>query len=265
MNALRWIMAVFAFLFGSVFASFAGVVAYRVPKQQSIVTPGSYCPGCKKELSWYENIPVFAYLLQRGRCRSCKHPIGFFSFLLELFGGLFFLLAYLQFGTLHYLPEFLLMLAILFLFLVMAAIDYETHDIYNSTLILFAVLSAGMVACRVLRQGGDVWDHVLGLVLGFAFFGSVKIVAKLVLKREAMGSGDVYLIGIGGFLVGAIPLLFSIIIATVSGSVIELIRIKSGKTDAAQEIAFGPYLLLGIAAMALYGPQIMTLYWEVLL
>lgn len=265
METIKWILAIFSFLFGTAFASFAGVVAYRLPKKQSIVKPGSYCPACKKELAWYENLPVVAYLLQRGKCRSCNAPIGFFSFLLELFGGLFFLLTFLQFGTLQMLPEMMLMLALAFLFLVMAAIDYENHDIYDITLILFALLSIGLVLCRVFLRGGEIWTHLAGSAIGFGFFGSVRLIARWILKREAMGSGDVWLVGIGGFLLGGFELLFAIIIATVSGSIIELIRIKRGNAAAEEEIAFGPYLLLGIFLMALYGQIIMNFYREVVL
>ena len=147
----------------------------------------------------------------------------------------------------------------------MAAIDYESHNIYDITLILFALLSVGLVLCRIFLRGGEIWTHLAGAAIGFGFFGSVRLIAKWILKREAMGSGDVYLAGIGGFLLGGFEILLAIIVATVSGSIIELLRIKYGKSSSEAEIAFAPYLLLGFATIALYGNAIMYFYREVLL
>ena len=101
--------------------------------------------------------------------------------------------------------------------------------------------------------------------MGFGFFGAIKLVAKLVLKKEALGSGDIYLVGIGGFIVGVLPLLISIIIATLLGSIVEIIKIKTAKAEREAEIAFGPYLLLGLGLMSIFGEIFMKIYWEVLL
>ena len=111
----------------------------------------------------------------------------------------------------------------------------------------------------------NIWDYVGGAALGFGFFGAIKLIAKFVLKKDALGTGDIYLVGIGGFLVGAFPLLLAIMFSTLLGSIIEIIKIRTSKSQREAEIAFGPYLLLGIGFMAIYGESIMKFYWEVLL
>ena len=91
------------------------------------------------------------------------------------------------------------------------------------------------------------------------------MISKIITKREALGSGDVYLVGIAGLMLGSFPLLIAILISTLLGSAVELIKIKIHKSKREVEIAFGPYLLLGIGIMAIYGDAFMNFYWEVLL
>lgn len=266
MPELRILFAVFAFIFGAVFASFGGVVAFRAPKGLSIVKPDSYCPSCKKPIKPYDNIPVLSWVFLGGKCRYCKSKIGVFSLLMEIFGGLGFMCAYLQYGnSFENLPIFVALMALVFLFIVIAGIDQETHDIYDITLVIFAVIALFIGLYRVFAFGSDIWEHIGGAALGFAFFGAIKLIAKIVLRKDALGSGDIYLVGIGGFIVGAFPLIVAIMIGALLGSIIEIIKIRMSKTQREAEIAFGPYLLLGIGIMAIYGEAFMKLYWEVLL
>ena len=266
MLEFKILFSIFAFVFGAVFASFAGVVAYRCPKGLSIVKPDSYCPSCKKPIKPYDNIPILSWIILGGKCRNCKSTIGVFSLLIEIFGGMGFMLAYLEYGdSFDKLPLFIASMLLVFLFLIMAAIDQETHDIYDITLWIFAVIALFIAIYRVVKFDSDIMTHLGGAALGFGFFGAIKLIAKLVLKKDALGSGDIYLVGIGGLIVGAFPLLIAIIIATLVGSIIEIIKIRTAKSDREAEIAFGPYLLLGIGFMAICGESFMNFYWEVML
>lgn len=266
MTDLKPLIAIFAFVFGAVFASFGGVVAYRVPKGQSIIKPDSYCPSCRKNIKPYDNIPIISWLILGGKCRSCKSKIGVFSLLCEIFGGIGFCGAYLMYGdALTTLPLFIALLFTVFLFLIMAAIDYETHDIYNVTLIIFGVIALFISLYRIFALNESVWSFLGGAALGFGSFGLIALISKLILKRNALGSGDIWLVGIGGLMLGALPLLFAILIATLTGSVIELAKIKLGKQERESEIAFGPYLLLGIGFMAIFGDALLDFYWKVVL
>ena len=91
---LKCILAFFAFWLGGIFASFMGVVAYRVPKKQSIVKPDSYCPNCNKNVAWYDNIPIVSYIVLGGKCRHCKSPIGGHCFATELLCSVAFALSF---------------------------------------------------------------------------------------------------------------------------------------------------------------------------
>lgn len=266
MLAFKFLFAIFAFVFGAVFASFAGVVAFRAPKGLSIVKPDSYCPSCKRPIKKYDNIPILSWLMLGGKCRYCKSKIGVFSLLMEIFGGLGFMCAYLQYGqSFEKLPIFIALLLLVFLFLVMAGIDHETHDIYDVTLVIFAVLAVFIAAYRVLVFDSNIWDHIGGAALGFGFFGAIKLIARIVLKKDALGTGDIYLVGIGGLIIGAFPLLIAIMLSTLLGSIIEIVKIRASRAQREAEIAFGPYLLLGMGFMAIYGEALMKFYWEVML
>lgn len=266
MEAFKTLFAIFAFVFGAVFASFAGVVAYRAPKGKSIVKPDSYCPKCKRPIKHVDNIPILSWIFLGGRCRYCKTKIGVFSLLMEICGGLGFMCAYLEYGqSLKTLPIFIALLLLVFLFLIIAGIDHETHDIYNITLVIFAAIALFIAGYRIIVFDSNIWDHIGGAALGFGFFGAIKLIAKLVLKKDALGTGDIYLVGIGGLIIGAFPLLLAIMFSTLLGSIIEIVKIRTSKTQREAEIAFGPYLLLGMGFMAIYGEAIMKFYWEVML
>ena len=266
MPELKYLIAVFLFIFGAVFASFGGVVAYRVPKGQSIIKPDSYCPSCHKNIKPYDNIPILSWLILGGKCRNCKANIGFFSLLCEIFGGIGFCGAYLMYGnTTTTLPLFIALLLTVFLFIIMAAIDYETHDIYNVTLIIFGAIALFSALYRILALNESVWNFLGGAALGYGFFGLISLISKLILKRSALGNGDIWLVGIGGLMLGTFPLLLAILIATLPGSIIELVKIKCGKQEKESEIAFGPYLLLGMGFMAIFGDALLDFYWKVVL
>ena len=258
--------SILAFALGSSLGSFVGLLAQRVPKGMSIIKPNSHCNKCKKSIKLYDNIPVLSWIILGGKCRYCKAPIGTFSLLLEIAGGLGYMLTYLQYGNrFENLPIFLALIVLIFLFLIIAAIDYETHDIYNITLIIFALISVFIFAYRITVLDSNAWSYIGGAIFGFIFFCSVKLISQTILKQDALGAGDVYLVGIAGLILGIFPLLISIIIATLLGSIIELVKIKTAKTSGESEIAFGPYLLFGIAIMAIYGEVFMNFYWEVML
>ena len=266
MIAFKIWFSVLAFILGSSLGSFARLVAYRVSNGLSIIEPKSHCPECKKILKPYDNIPIISWIILGGKCRICKASIGLFSLLIEISGGIVFMLAYLQYGnSFEDLPIFVALNVLVFLFLIIAAIDYETHNIYNISIIIYAVISIFIFTYRVMFFDINPWSNIVGAIFGFTFFGTVKLVSKIVLKKDALGAGDVYLVGIGGLMIGFFPLLISIIIATLLALIIEQIMIKSKEEKGSIEIAFAPYLLLGIAIMSIYGEMFVEYYWEVIM
>jgi len=87
----EWIWYIFVFAFGSCIGSFLNVVIYRLPREKSLVSPGSACPGCDKSIAFYDNIPLLSWLLLGGKCRNCKMRISPRYFFIELLTGSAFL------------------------------------------------------------------------------------------------------------------------------------------------------------------------------
>lgn len=259
---IKMICTVFSFLLGAMLSSFAGVVAFRVPKKISIIKPDSYCPSCNTPIRWYDNIPILSYIILGGKCRNCNNKIGISSFLCELFGGLFFMFAFLQYEISIYT---LLLFVLIILFVIIASIDFETHVIYNNTLVLFFILAVLIFLYNVIYLKNGYWNYLIGGLVGGLFFLIIRIVAKVILKKEALGSGDIYLTGIAGLMLGVVPLLLAIMVGTLLGSIIELIRLKISKIDRETEIAFAPYLLFGFMIMAIFGQAILDFYFKVVM
>ncbi|MFI5379198.1 MAG: prepilin peptidase, partial [Tepidisphaerales bacterium] len=95
------IIILFIFAFGACVGSFLNVVVWRVPRGQSLVTPPSRCPSCETPLAWYDNIPVFGWLMLRGRCRYCAEPVSFRYPLVEFLTGAIFVFYYWVFFVVH--------------------------------------------------------------------------------------------------------------------------------------------------------------------
>lgn len=251
------IIGVFLFILGTVLASFIGVVIYRVPNKMSIVKPDSFCPSCKTPIKWYDNIPLLSYLILGGKCRYCKAKIGINSFLLELSGGILFLLAFLMY---HLSVELIFVELIICILLVIFGIDFNHKFIYDWSLIIFFVLTCGLLLYVSLVNKEVPIKNFIGFGVGFFSFLFIKLIAYLITKRDCLGTGDVILMGIGGFLLGWQNWLLSVLVGSVLGSVIELILIKLKKRSKEEEIPFGPYLVIGILFSLLFGEVIINWY-----
>jgi len=131
-------------LFGLVLGSFANVVIWRLPRGESLVSPGSRCPGCGTPVRWHDNIPVISWLLLRGRCRSCEEPIALRYPLVELISGLLWLVAALVYG-----PSAQAAIGGLFFWtlLVLAFIDLDTMRLPNPIVASLAAL--GVLAALI--------------------------------------------------------------------------------------------------------------------
>ena len=253
---MKIIIGIFSFIFGACIASFCGVVSSRVPKGESINRPASHCVACNHKLSWYENIPILSYIFLGGKCKNCKAKIPIFYFLLEVIGGLSFLALYLVFGfTLEYFIGILLTI----LFLIIAGIDYDTHDIYDITTIIFGVISIIYVVTKSILTKTVPYNEFIGAVGGFIVFYLIRFISMRVYKQEALGLGDVLLVLVAGFLLGYLKLILAILFASLLASILELSLIALKKKNRESEIAFGPYLLFGFGFSFIFGDLIFNL------
>lgn len=240
------------FLYGIVIGSFLNVCIYRIPKKEDVVKERSHCMTCGHILTWYELIPVFSYLLQRGRCRSCGTRLSIQYPLMEALNGVLYVIIIYEEGVTPYGILLCLLCSVL---LVLSVIDFRTY--YIPIGINISVLLIGVVyTCFDYK---NVSDHLWGMICvsGFLF------VLYLITKRRGIGDGDIKLmIGAGAFL-GVWPSILALWIACLLGAVIHSIRMKVSKIG--HQLAFGPYLAIGILFSALYGEELIHRYMEYLM
>jgi leader peptidase (prepilin peptidase)/N-methyltransferase len=231
--------AIFCFLFGLAFGSFLNVIIYRVPRQLSVVSPGSACPNCGTAIRAYDNIPVLSWIALRGRCRNCRHGITARYALVELLCALLFVAAYyhsspldssLQRWTLFkYCLLFFLLLGLIF-------IDYEHHLLPD--VLTLPGLVAGLVLSQVVPVAGMplfiirrllAWqwrlplisfaDSVAGAIVGALFIYAAGEIYFRVRHVEGMGLGDVKLMAMIGAFLGPKLALFTIFAGAILGTI----------------------------------------------
>ena len=278
MDGLFFILGFFSFWLGACIASFLNVVIWRVPRGESIVSPPSHCPKCNSLIKWYHNLPIVAWLALRGKCANCKAPISPRYIIIETIGGILFLAVYIEM-----LGEFVVSGGDVPPF---AVVGMVVMWIWTSLMIVGSMIdfdhkllpdfvTVGGMILGVVWNGVDsalfgswlfILDSVAGLVIGFGLMWLIRFIGGKVFKREAMGMGDVFLMGAVGALFGPVAVLFTLILSSVFGSVIGMSLIALSKTKFRRfiEIPYGPYICMGCLVWMFWGPEIINWYLNLL-
>lgn len=241
-------MLPFIGLIALLIGSFLNVCIYRIPRAESIAFPPSHCPKCQHQLGPSELIPLFSFLWQRGRCRHCGAVISWRYPLVELLTTLLLTLVYLRFGWSLELVYYGGLTALL---LVISFIDLD------SMLIPTRLVGLGMVMSIAynLHTRQPWWDWLLAVILGYGLFYLI-----FMLSRGGMGGGDVRLAGMLGSVLGLRLLALALLIAFVSGAVVGLLLLVSGRADRKTAIPFGPFLAGGCFIGFIWGQALLDWY-----
>jgi leader peptidase (prepilin peptidase)/N-methyltransferase len=233
----------FFFLVGIVIGSFLNVCISRIPEGVSIVSPASRCPRCLKPIKPYDNIPVFGWLILRGKCRNCGLPISPMYPLVEFATGLIFVLTYYEYDIRLLTLKWLIFSCLI---IVLVVTDFRVRllpDLVNFPGLAMGLVFAFRVPIRDTTAGtlffllgfrnfpfqSDLFFNVMNAVLG-ALVGSMLLwgaatLYKLVRKREGMGMGDVKMMAMVGSFLGPRGAFLTILLGTLLGSVIGLLWI----------------------------------------
>jgi leader peptidase (prepilin peptidase)/N-methyltransferase len=232
---------------GAVFGSFLNVVAYRLPRGESLARPRSRCPQCQTPIKPYDNVPVLSWLALRGRCRSCRAPISARYPLVEAMTGLLCAGVVLARGPDE---DALLGLALVLLLVPITLIDLDHRIIPNKLTLLGAVVAPALVA---LTAPDALPEHLIAAVAAGGFF----LLAALAYPR-GMGMGDVKLAAVLGLFLGRAvgPAVF---VALVAGTLVgvAVIARKGAQEGRKTAVPFGPFLALG-AVVALFAGDAMV-------
>ena len=227
------------FMIGTIFGSFYYVVAYRIPKGESIVYPPSHCPNCNHRLGALELIPIFSYLLQGGKCKNCKCKISIFYPLYEFLCGLLFGFSYLSYG---FCLDLIVVLTFVSMIVIIILSDYYYMIISDCVLVFFNVCL--LVELFLINGWQYALMHLLYGLIAFTVMFLIKLFGDFIFKKESMGGGDIKLMFTFGLMFGWEMSIFSIFLASIIGLPISLILLR--KSDE-HVLPFGPYL--GIAAL----------------
>ena len=289
-KGLIGILACFSFGLGACIASFLNVVIWRVPRGESIVSPPSHCPKCNAAIKWYQNIPILSWLALRGKCANCKASISPRYILIETLGGVLFLAAFLHlfggggkpvvapFGQVAVSGGIVILLVWWIWIALMIAgsfIDFDHQLLPDFTtvggmvlgVVFWAFVSAGTRNFAFdfsdLRMYFPLAYSISGLVFGFGLLWLIRWLGSKAFKREAMGLGDVFLMGAVGALFGPVAVLVTLILSSVFGSIVGLSTVALSKTKFGRfvEIPYGPYICMGCLVWMFWGPELVSWYF----
>jgi len=229
------IISVFFFLFGIVVGSFLNVCITRIPEEISIVSPGSRCPKCGTPIKAYDNVPLFAWLWLRGKCRACGAPISAMYPLIELATGLLFVAAFLEFGITQTTVKWLFFTCLI---LILTVTDLRVRllpDMVNwpgfAAGLMFSAFVppdhglAGFLVWRFLQVrlpgfAAGILDGILGAAFGSFLLWGLAAGYKAVRGHEGMGMGDVKMIAMIGAFLGLRGTFLTLLLGSLLGSVI---------------------------------------------
>jgi leader peptidase (prepilin peptidase)/N-methyltransferase len=246
MTSLPGAIVVVVFALGLIIGSFLNVVAWRVPRGESIVHPPSACPHCGTPIKPHDNVPVLSWLVLRGRCRSCNGPISPRYPLVELgTGSAFAAVTFAGFLNIYSLALVPLLLYFAAISIVLALIDIDTHRLPNpivlpSYLVVFALLALASALT------GNWWALIWALCGGAILFATYFVM--VLIYPRGMGFGDVKLAGVIGLVLGWLgwgTLAVGGFAAFLLGGLFGILLLLTRKAGRKSAIPFGPWMLVG--------------------
>jgi leader peptidase (prepilin peptidase)/N-methyltransferase len=256
--------AIFAALLGACVGSFLNVVAWRIPRRESIVLPPSHCPRCGTTLAWHENLPVLGWLLVRGRCRHCRAPISVRYPLVELLtAGLWVAMLLARTAAMGSPPPWLLIAAgwllaswLLPLVLIDCDLLWLPEPLCRWGLLL-GLLVTGLLGASQSEAvaRGLLLDHLLAAALGLLGFEALSALAERLMGRPALGLGDAKLAALLGAWLGLVGLGLTVWLAVLGGAVLGAAARLGGLLGPRQPFPFGPFLAFAGLAVWLAGER----------
>ena len=276
---LNTVAIVYAFLVGLCVGSFLNVCIARWPRDLSVIRPRSRCPHCGHQLAWFENIPLFSWMVLRARCRCCDEPISAVYPLAELSIGVLWAVCVWHFGPTFTAVRLAVFLTILTGVALTDLRHYLIPDGFTVTGLLFTLgtaLAAPFVGESMLFAGP--YDALIGACAGAGLIAIIGWLGEAALKREAMGMGDMTLMAFVGAALGPARAISTVFLGATIGAVAflaivyPLALLRRGRVTSQTELAlggqataaiemplvpFGVFLAPAAVIMLIWGDQIL--------
>ena len=246
---VEWVLLI---LFGSMVGSFLNVCIVRLPREQSIVFPGSRCTACYHPIAWFDNIPVLSFLLLRGRCRYCRRPIRWRYPAVEFLTALSAVAVAGRFGL---SAAALVYFAFVCALIVVSFVDIEFQIIPDEISLGGAVVGVLLCAALPSLQGTPSrwlamgWS-VIGVLVGGGVLYLTGLLGDFIFRKESMGGGDIKLLAMAGSFLGWKLVLVTFFIAPIVALIPGLLVLLLKRSHI---IPYGPFLSIGLVVSLFAG------------
>jgi len=266
----------FVFLLGACLGSFLNVCIHRIPREESIVKPRSHCPRCNTTIAWYDNLPLLSFFLLRAKCRHCGGAISPRYVVIEALTATLFLLMWLKLPlmsghtVLALTPVFDPLIVpvywlVVFGLMLGTFVDLD-YMIIPDRVSLGGIAMGITFSCLVPTLHGQsngymgfIWSLV-GAAVGVGILWFIAVLGKLIFKKDAMGMGDVKLMGAVGAFLGWPAVLFTLMVSSFLGATVGISLVLGGRKEMQSRIPYGPYIALAALLWLFWGPGLWTAY-----
>jgi leader peptidase (prepilin peptidase)/N-methyltransferase len=243
-----YFLYIFLFIFGTLVGSFLNVCIYRIPREESIVSPPSHCPNCSTPLKPFELIPLISFLILKGKCRYCKNPISLRYPFVELITGIIFVLIFKNYGiSLKGLSFLIFSCSLIVIFFIDLSFQIIPDIITYPGILVGLILSPWTVGLK---------NSFSGFIIGISIFFLIAFIWK-----GGMGGGDIKMAGMMGSFLGIKSLIFALFLSFLFGSIIGIILAIFKFKTLKVYIPFGPFLVVGSFSLIFYGEKVLE-FWN---
>ena len=240
-------------LLGLIVGSFLNVCIHRLPRGESLVSPGSRCPQCLRAVAWFDNVPVLSWLMLSGKCRQCGAPISIQYPIVEIVTAVVAVLIVMLTPPGPLLASRLILGGIL---IVLFLIDLE-HQILPNVITLPGIV-VGFLFSFIAEPFPT--SSLIGIVLGGGVLYAIAAGYYAIRKEEGMGMGDVKMLAMIGAFLGWPAVVLTLILSSFSGAIIGLAMIAFTRADGRYALPFGTFLALAALIAMLGGEPILNWY-----
>lgn len=242
-------------VFGAIVGSFLNVVIWRVPRRESVWSPGSRCPSCSRAIAPWDNVPVLSWLLLRGRCRACKERIS------PRYPAIEALTAALWAVTGLVVAE---PVALVFTLAFVSAMVVVTFIDLDHMIIPDAITIPGMAIGLIAAFAGAAVEPrqaLVGLLAGGGGLLALAAAYRAATGRDGLGAGDIKLLGMVGAFLGPVGAFLTILVGSVAGTLFACFLMLGRGASRTAELPFGTFLAPGAVFVLFLGARIIEMYW----
>jgi len=251
-----YFILIFTFFFGLIIGSFLNCLIWRLHKHEGI-WGRSYCPKCRKQIAWYDNIPILSFIILEGKCRHCRKKISWQYPMVELAVGILFVIAFMRHPMSLETSDVLIIFHDMFIISVMVIIfiyDFRWYLILD----IITLPACAIILIFNLFLGISLWNLVFSGIIGSSFF----LLQFIISRGKWIGGGDIRLGLLMGLTLGWPNILVAIFLAYFMGSFVGIGLLLSGKKKWGSQIPLGIFLSTATIITLFWGGQILNWYLD---